>query len=583
MMRNPSSALSRSDLALALASLRGWLVGVGLFSGVINLLALTGSLFMLQIYDRVLPSHSGVTLVALMIVAIGLYAVQGALDVIRSRLLVRMGSRLDEKLGARIYAIVLQLPLRMGRNGDGLQPVRDLDTMRSFLSGQGPSALLDLPWIPIYLAFVFMLHPWLGWLATAGALVLIGLTLITELQSRKPAREVMIEANKRHALSSAGRRNAEVLHAMGFGGRLQARWLTANASHLAAHQRASDVTGGLGAISKVFRGFLQSAILALGAWLTIKGEVSAGAIIASSIASARALAPIETAIGNWKFFMAARESRKRLIKLLDALPPSHAPMSLPSPARELILEGLTAGAPGSLLPIMQNVSFKLEAGQGLGVIGPSAAGKSTLVRAMIGVWPSMRGIVRIDGAALDQWSPAELGQHIGYLPQDIELFDGTVAENISRFAHDPDPQTIIAAAQAANIHEMILHLADGYGTRLGEDGTSLSAGQRQRIALARALYGDPFLVVLDEPNSNLDAEGEAALTHAIHGIRNRGGIVVVVAHRPSAIAAVDILAVMAGGLVQAFGPKDEVLAKTVQRAGSGLHQGGLSVVAEPAK
>ncbi len=558
----------RSELSEALQSLRGCFASVAVFSGVINLLALTGSIFMLQVYDRVLSSRSVPTLVALSIVAAMMYLMQGGLDIVRSRLLVRMGGRVDQILGERVYKAVLTLPLRTAVKGDGLQPLRDLDTMRSFLSGMGPVAILDLPWIPIYLAFVFILHPYLGWLAIAGAVVLICFTAATEVFSKEPAKAAMSEATKRQTLAVAGRRNAEALRAMGFGDRLMLRWSKVNDRHLQAHLRSSDVTGGLSALSKVFRALLQSAILALGAYLTIQGEVSGGAIIASSIVSSRALAPIELAIGNWKAFMAARDARSRLVKILDMLPLKDAPMELPAPRANLLVEGVFCGPPGSQKPVIQNISLRLEAGQGLGVIGPSAAGKSTLARAIVGAWPVMRGAVRLDGAALDQWEPEQLGRHIGYLPQDIELFEGSIAENISRFEEDADAEAIIAAAKAADVHEMILRLENGYETPIGEDGTALSAGQRQRVALARALYRDPFLVVLDEPNSNLDSEGEAALTRAIQTVRARNGIVVVVAHRPSAIAAVDLVAVMGQGALQAFGPKEEVLQNTLQAAGN---------------
>lgn len=551
-------------VSAALRALRGWLVAVGLFSGLINLLALTGSIFMLQVYDRVLTSRSVPTLVALAIIAAVLYLVQGALDLVRTRMLVRMGTRADEILGSDTYAAVLALPLQTRVEGDGLQPVRDLDSMRSFLSGPGPSAILDLPWIPIYLAFVFILHVWLGWLATAGALILCAVTVATELLSRQPAKQAFNESNRRQTLAAAGRRNAEVLKVMGFARRQQSRWLAANAAYLQANQRASDITGGLGAVSKVFRALLQSAILALGAWLSIEGEVSGGAIIASSIVSSRALAPIEQAIANWKGFLAARESRSRLATLLDRASGSADPLPLPAPHHELVLEGVFTAPPGTTTPVVANVSFRLAAGQGLGIVGPSAAGKSSLARAIVGAWPLLRGAVRLDGATLDQWSPEALGRHIGYLPQDIELFAGTVAENISRFEEEPEPEAIIAAARAANMHDMIVRLPAGYETQIGTDGTSLSAGQRQRLGLARALYGDPFLVVLDEPNSNLDSQGEAALTKAIEGIRARKGIAIVVAHRPSAISAVDLLCVMADGGTKLFGPKEEVLSKTVR-------------------
>ncbi len=555
-----------SELAQAFGRLRHVVITIAIFSGIINLLALTGSLFMMQVYDRVLASRSLPTLIALAIITVILYVFQGALDFVRSRIMVRVAARLDQTFGERLYRCVLILPLRMRSNGDGMQPIRDLDTLRSFLSGPGPLALLDLPWMPIFLIFVFLLHPWLGLLSLVGIITLLGLTLLTERLSKAPARESQKESALRSSLALGCVRNAEVMRAMGLTNRMVERWLNANNRHLQAQERTSDVVGGIGAVSKVVRFVLQSAMLGMAAYLTIRGEVSPGAIIASSITSSRALAPIEAVIANWKGFLAARQSKQRLEDVLKAMPEQEAPMALPVPRNTLSLEAVTVCAPGGQTPLIHNVSLKLTAGQGVGIIGPSAAGKSTLVRAMVGVWPVVRGHVRIDGAAIDQWDADALGKHIGYLPQDVELFDGTVAENISRFELEPSPEAIVAAAQAADVHQMILHLPDGYETKVGDGGSALSAGQRQRIGLARALYGDPFLVVLDEPNSNLDAEGEAALSKAIENVRARGGIVVVVAHRPSALNAVDLVAVMANGALQAFGPKEEVLQKTTQPA-----------------
>lgn len=564
LSKNPDSP--RSELSKAFQRLRHVVIALACFSGVINLLALTGSLFMMQVYDRVLSSRSIPTLVALAIITVILYTFQGALEFIRSRVLIRIAARLDETFGERLYRCILTLPLRMRVNGDGLQTIRDLDTVRSFLSGNGPIALFDLPWMPIFLIFIFILHPWLGLLSLAGMVILISLTLLTEKLSKQPAREVQKEAAVRLGLALGGVRNAEVMRAMGLTNRMVERWLNANSRHLMAQERSSDIVGGIGTVSKVIRLVLQSAVLGLAAFLTIRGEVSPGAIIASSIASSRALAPIETAIANWKGFLAARQSKTRLENLLDAMPETPAPMQLPAPEKELRLDGLTVGAPGGQIPLIHGISLQLEAGHGLGIIGPSAAGKSTLARAIVGVWPLMRGTVRLDGASLDQWDIDQLGKHIGYLPQDVELFDGTVAENISRFENEPNAEDIVAAAQAADVHQMILHLPDGYDTRIGDGGSALSAGQRQRIGLARALYGNPFLVVLDEPNSNLDSEGEAALTRAIEGIRERKGIAIIIAHRPSALNAVDLVAVMAAGSLQAFGRKEEVLQKVMQNS-----------------
>jgi ATP-binding cassette subfamily C protein len=548
----------------AIAGTRHVLLYVALFSGIVNILALTGPLYMMQVYDRVLSSRSVPTLVMLSLVAGFLYCMQGVLDVVRARILVRLGATLDEKLGERVYRVIVGMPLRMRGGIEGLQPLRDLDAIRNFMTGQGPIAIFDLPWLPVYLLLVYLLHPVLGLFATLGAVVLCLFTWQTDRRSKGPARDLAKEASQRIALAEAGRRNAEVLRAMGLTQRMAQQWLAANDRYLRHQEQLSDVAGGLGSASRIFRLMLQSGLLGLGAYLIIHGEASGGVMLAASFIAARALAPIETAIANWKSFVAARQGAKRLDELLAAFPPAPVPLPLPPPQHQLSVEGVYAAAPGMPRPIIQNIAFKLEAGQGLGVIGPSAAGKSTLARAIVGVWPLLRGEVRLDGASLEQWSHEALGRHVGYLPQDIELFDGTVGQNIARFHEDAEPEAIIAAARSAGVHEMIVRLPEGYDTRVGEGGAALSAGQRQRIGLARALYGDPFLVVLDEPNSNLDADGEAALTTAIAAVRQRKGIVIVIAHRASAVAAVDLVAVIHNGQLQAFGSKEEVL-KTVIR------------------
>jgi ATP-binding cassette subfamily C protein len=548
--------------------MRGALVGIAAFSGVINMLALTGSLFMLQVYDRVLPSQSVPTLVALTVVVAGLFLFQAGFDLIRSRLLVRVASRVDETFGERTYRAVLSLPLRAVPAGDGLQPIRDLDSVRNFLAGPGPAAICDLPWIPIYLGFVYLLHPLLGLIATLGVFLLLALTFLTDRLSRGATADAAGEGLRRVGLAAEGRKNAEVLQSMGFADRMVERWLAASERHLRAQQAASDVAGGFGAGAKVFRSFLQSVILATGAYLVIRGDLSAGAIIASSITSSRALAPIDTAINQWKSFIAARQSAARLEGLLRSTIAAAMPLPLPLPApeAELTLDAVAATAPGLTAPLIQNVSFSLKAGQGLGLIGQSAAGKSTLLRAIVGAWPILRGTVRLDGATLDQWRPSDIGRHIGHLPQDAELFDGTIAENIARFEPGADPAAILKAAQAVNVHKLILRLPNGYETRIGPEGDALSSGQRQRIGLARAFFGDPFLIVLDEPSANLDTEGEDALTTAIRGVMERGGIIIVVTHRPSAIAALDLVAVMSEGTLQYFGPKAEVLRRTLRVA-----------------
>jgi ATP-binding cassette subfamily C protein len=555
----------RSELGDALRACRSAFIGVGVMSCMINLLYLTGSIFMLEIYDRVLPSRSIPTLVGLVILAGGLYVAQGALDLIRGRILVRIGTSLDETLNARVFETVVRLPLMVGGRNEGLQPLRDLDNVRSFLSSMGPGAFFDLPWLPFYLAICFAFHVMIGVTALVGAIILVALTIATEFMSREPAREAMGLAARRNDLAATSRRNAEVLVAMGMSGRLTRRWSEANEKYLAGNQRASDVAGGLGAIAKVMRMTLQSAVLAVGAYLVIHQEATAGIIIAGSILSARALAPVDLAIAHWKGFVAARQSWHRLNRLLVSLPAQSTPTQLQDPSQRLSVEGVSIVPPGDQKVIVQEVTFALEAGSGLGVIGPSGSGKSSLVRALVGVWQPVRGKVRLDGAALDQWSSDALGRHVGYLPQDVELFAGSVAQNICRFDPEAGSAAIIGAAKEAGVHEMIIKMRDGYDTQIGEQGTALSAGQAQRVALARALYGDPFLIVLDEPNSNLDTEGDEALTRAVRSARERGAVVVVVAHRPIGIEAVDQLLVLKDGRMQAFGPKEQVLGQVLQR------------------
>ena len=560
MRGNSASAAQKRQAAESLTKgLRGIVVFLFSMSGIINVLALTGSFYMLQIYDRALTSGSIPTLVAISTLAIGLYLFQGFFDVIRSQVLVRVGARLDKRVAPLAHQVAIDMPRFGFSTAESLERGRDVDTVRSFLGGQGPVALFDLPWMPLYLVFVYFLHPMLGALTFAGAFVLTILTIITEVMTRRLSGATHQAVIARNTIADSNARNAEILKAMGMARRAVARFERANGEHLALQTRTNDIGGTFGALSRVLRMILQSAILGLGAYLTIIGELSAGTIIAASVASARALAPVDLAIGNWKGVVAARTSFTRLKETMIALAALDVPMQLPAPQASLLVEKMTVAAPDSGRVLMSDVEFELKGGQALGVIGPSGGGKTTLVRALTGIWPVLRGSVRLDGAELTQWKDEDLGRHIGYLPQDVSLLDGTVEENISRFDPESDPRATIAAAKAAGIHEMIVRLPEGYRTRVGAMGAALSAGQRQRIGLARALYKDPFFVVMDEPNSNLDGEGEAALTAAIQGIRQRGGIAVVIAHRPSALAAVDLAAVVQNGRMTAFGPKDDII------------------------
>ena len=554
----------RSEIAAFLVSCRRIFWGLAGFSGLSNILMLTGSFFMLQVYDRVLPGRSIPTLIALLTLALALYVLQAGLDLVRNRISVRIGRYLDETLGLRVFDAMVRLPLKTRGDGDGMQPLRDLDQVRSFLASGGPTALFDLPWMPVYLGICFLFHFWIGVTALIGATVLVAITILTEIRTRGPAKAFARFAISRSSLAAEGRRNAEVLQAMGMRRQAAMRWREANQKYLAAHEAASDVASGLGGMSKAFRAILQSLVLAVGAYLVINQESTAGIIIAGSILTARALAPVELAIANWKGFVSARQSGQRLDQLLKLLPKEDEPLSLPPPTEELVVDQIQVAAPGSEKVILSDVLFRLRRGEGLGIIGPSGSGKSSLARALVGVWPQLRGRIKLDNASLDQWSSEALGRHIGYLPQDVELFNGSIAVNISRFDPMATPAGVLEAARAAGAHDLILSFADGYGTKVGEGGMSLSAGQRQRIGLARAFYGNPFLVVLDEPSSNLDSDGEDALTEAILGVRRRGGIVVIIAHRPKALDGVDRVLVLAEGKVQSFGSKEEVLRKVLR-------------------
>ncbi|MBL8588348.1 MAG: type I secretion system permease/ATPase [Methylobacteriaceae bacterium] len=565
-LRHPSApgAAGGSPVAAALKACWTSFLGVGAISGVVNILTLTGSLFMLQVYDRVLGSQSVPTLLALSVIAAIAFAFQGGLDILRGRVMALAADHVDETVGPATHAAVAALPLRAPRGAqETLQPFRDLDSIRAFLCGPAPLAFFDLPWTPIYLVVLYLLHPWLAWMTIVAGLVLIALAIATDRLAAAPTRAAAEAGSRRNLAADQSQRNAEALRAMGFFAALDARWRRAHAAYIAAQRQANARAGLLSGLAKTLRVVVQSATLGLGAYLAIQNEMTAGGIIAGTILSGRAMAPIDHAIAGWRSFLAARMANERLRQML-ATPRRGADFQLPRPSRSLAVEQLALGPPGAGAPSVRRANFTLQAGQALGLIGPSASGKTSLVRGLVGAWAPMAGKITLDGASIDQWSPEALGPAIGYLPQDVQLFDGTIAENIARFADPVDSEAVMAAAKAAGFHEQIVAMPAGYDTQVGQGGAHLSAGQRQRLGLARALYGDPFLVVLDEPNSNLDAEGEACVVAAIAAVRKRGGVAIIVAHRRAALESCDLAAVMRNGEMVAFGPRDEVLSKLAE-------------------
>lgn len=550
-------------------SLRGAFVGIAALSCLINILQLTGPIFMLQVYDRVLTSRSVPTLLVIGCLAIALYLFYGVLEGLRGRVVSRVGQRVDAQLSGAVYVLSTALPLKLGPRAAKVRPVQDLDAIRQFLSGPGPSTICDLPWMPFYLGIVYLFHPYLGYAALTGALVICVLIALNEAFSRQPSTEAAEVANRRFSVSEESRRNAESVQAMGMSEALTGRWLAENDVYLEKQRHAADWSGFFGTAIKTFRLTLQSLMLGLGAWLAIEGEVTAGVMIAASIMTSRALAPVEQAVGHWRSFLAARQSLRHLKLLMATFASEGDRLNLPLPRETVKVDKLSCGPIGGKEPFVHDVSFDLAAGDGLGILGPSGSGKSTLVRALLGLTPTMSGSVRFDGAELTQWPPESRGKFIGYLPQDVQLFDGTVAENIARFSPDVPADAVIEAAKLAKVHDAIVKMPDGYNTVVGPAGFVLSGGYRQRIALARVLFGNPFLLVLDEPNSNLDAVGDAALTEALNAMRARGSIVVIVAHRSSAIAAVNKILVLEQGRVATFGPKEEVMRRIVRPSTKG--------------
>ncbi len=550
----------RREFWSAVRAGRTCLITVMIISGFINLLMLTAPIFMLQVYDRVLPSRSIATLVGLAGITLMLLVIQSIFEIFRARILARFGRLVDERLGPRIFRALLARGAEMPRGDDGPQALRDLDTVRGFVSSMAVSAFFDLPWVPLYVAVCFLFHPWLGAAVAGGALFLCVLTVLTDWASSASTQEAVRTAGERRSFTDMAHRTAPLLSALGMRSRMAELWQVRSRRNLDVAAYGNDLAIGFGTTARLLRTVLQSSILGLGAFLVVREEATAGVMLAATILSARALAPVDLAIANWKSFSGARQAWGRLVAFLPRREPA-ALTPLPAPRESVRVTALSIAAPGTDTLVLHDVNVALAPGSALGVIGASGSGKSTFARALVGLARPSRGVIRLDGASIDQWDSDALGRAVGYLPQDIEMFDGTIAENITRFDPEPNPEALLAAAQAAGVHEVVLRLPGGYDARVGSGGLGLSGGQRQRIALARALYGDPFLVVLDEPNSNLDVDGDRALSAAVQGVRARGGIVVVIAHRPSALAAVDRILVLGEGRVQLHGPRDDVLSK----------------------
>jgi ATP-binding cassette subfamily C exporter for protease/lipase len=548
----------KNEIEKVLLTFKRTFVTVGAFSAISNLLMLVPSLYMLQVYDRVLGSRNELTLLMLTVMMLIAYMMTSGLDLIRSFVLVRVGARFDMQLNKRVYTAAFEQNLKASGVSAG-QSLSDLTNLRQFLTGNALFAFFDAPWFPFYLIVIFIFEPSLGVFALCGTAVLVVLAIINERVTRAPLAEANTMAIVSGQLATNNLRNAEVIESMGMLPNLMERWFKLHSRFLRLQAIASEKAGMIGAITKFTQTSLQSLVLGFGALLVLENKISPGMMIAASILVGRALAPVQQIIGVWKSWSSTRSAYERLNKLLSENPERSAGMALPAPTGTVAVEGVTAMAPGSKTMVLKGISFGIGAGDVLGIVGPSGCGKSTLARLLVGVWPATMGKVRLDGADIYQWNKDQLGPHLGYLPQDIELFAGSISENIARFG-DLDPEKVVQAAKRAGVHDMILQMPKGYDTLLGDGGAGLSGGQKQRIGLARAMYGDPALLVLDEPNSNLDDVGEAALVQAINDLRARGKTIVLVTHRTSAIAATTKLLVMRDGQAAMFGPTKQVLA-----------------------
>ena len=547
----------RSPVRSTLSSMRQAWIGVGVLSLCVNVLMLTGPLYMLQVYDRVITSQSMSTLVALSILMVLMYGFMGLLDFLRSRILIRIGNYVESELSAPLFKNWLSQGTK-GHIKPGQNPLQSLAILKRFLTGPAPTTFFDIPWTPIYIAVIFMIDWTLGVFAIFGAVVVLIIAALAELRTRKSEEKAQNAKGHSHSFSQKMYQNSEAVMSMGMIGDMSQKWARIKAQGEASDLSASDITGGATAMSKAFRMFLQSAILGLGAALAVQGIVTPGAMIAGSIILGRALAPIQMIIGQWRSYIQTKNAYRDLNSFYASLPEDVEKVVLPTPTGKLAVSSLSAGPPGAKKATLKGINFDLVPGDGLCVLGHSGSGKSTLARLLVGIWTAQMGTVRLDGATLDQWENDQLGKHIGYLPQTVELFDGTIGENISRFRPNVSSNVTIRAAQIAGLHEFVLSLPDGYNTKLGAGGLVLSVGQVQRVALARAVFGDPCLVVLDEPNSNLDTQGDTALNSAIQYMRSQGKTVVIISHRPTAMAAINKVLVLNGGQQEKYGLKEQV-------------------------
>ncbi len=562
--------IPKNEIAQTLISFKHAFRTVGVFSAVINMLMLMPAIYMLQLYDSVITSRNEMTLLMLTLIMLGAYIFMGALEFVRSFVLIRIGAQLDVKLNKRVYTAAFEESLKRG-GGNAGQALKDLTNLRQFLTGNALFAFFDAPWFPIYLLVIFMFHPWLGTFALCGTAILITLAYVNEKISHKPLTEASSMAVASTTLATNNLRNAEVIEAMGMLPNLQTRWYQLHSRFLNLQADASEKAGIVGAITKFTSVSLQSLVLGLGALLVLDDIISPGMMIAASILMGKALAPVQQLISTWKQLGSTRSAYERLTQLLEDNPAREPGMALPKPKGAISVENVTAAPPGVSVPVIKGLNFSLAPGDVLGIIGPSGSGKSTLARLLVGVWPAANGKVRLDGADIYMWNKDELGPHVGYLPQDIELFSGTITENIARFG-EIDSEKTIQASQLAGVHQMILNMPKGYDTVLGDSGAGLSGGQKQRIGLARALYGDPSLIILDEPNSNLDDIGEQALLAAIVKLRQHGKTIILITHRTNIISVTSKLLLLREGMAQMFGPSDQVLAALAKQQQQALQE-----------